>query len=149
MNAIPHFWGHLWNRHLQIGAQLRIKASARPRQSNAELFVSPLVIIDEPAVLRRYETKLTQLEVRCCGLFRSPNLDTLILTTDIWSRAHGGCDRSAEDAYSSMAPDPTFAFVGGQWCPTLDFVIAFWIMIYVSHIVNFTILYSRLRAQRS
>jgi hypothetical protein len=40
-----------------------------------------------------------------------------------------------------MAPDPTFAFVGGPWCPTLDFVIAFWIMIYVSHIVNFTILY--------
>jgi hypothetical protein len=70
-------------------------------------------------------------------------LDTLILTTDIWiwSGAHGGCDRSAEDAYSSMAPDPTFAFVGGRWCPTLDFVIAFWIMIYVSHIVNFTILY--------
>jgi hypothetical protein len=34
-----------------------------------------------------------------------------------------------------MAPDPTFAFVGGPWCPTLDFVIAFWIMIYVSHIV--------------
>jgi hypothetical protein len=26
--------------------------------------------------------------------------------------------------------------------PTLDFVIAFWIMIYVSHIVNFAILYS-------
>ena len=24
-------------------------------------------------------------------------------------RAHGGCDRSAEDAYSSMAPDPTLA----------------------------------------
>jgi hypothetical protein len=41
-----------------------------------------------------------------------------------------------------MAPDPTFAFVGGPWCPTLDFVIAFWIMIYVSHIVNFAILYS-------
>jgi hypothetical protein len=40
-----------------------------------------------------------------------------------------------------MAPDPTFAFVGGPWCPTLDFVIAFWIMIYVSHIVNFAILY--------
>jgi hypothetical protein len=65
------------------------------------------------------------------------------LTTNIWiwSGAHGGCDRSAEDAYSSMALDPTFAFVGGLWCPTLDFVIAFWIMIYVSHIVNFTILY--------
>jgi hypothetical protein len=27
-------------------------------------------------------------------------------------RAHGGCDRSAEDAYSSMAPDPILAFVG-------------------------------------
>jgi hypothetical protein len=26
-------------------------------------------------------------------------------------RAHGGCDRSAEDAYSSMAPDPTFALL--------------------------------------
>jgi hypothetical protein len=36
----------------------------------------------------------------------------------------------------------TFAFVGGPWCPTLDFVIAFWIMIYVSHIVNFAILYT-------
>jgi hypothetical protein len=40
-----------------------------------------------------------------------------------------------------MAPNPTFAFVGGLWCPTLDFVIAFWIMIYVSHIVNFVIWY--------
>jgi hypothetical protein len=40
-----------------------------------------------------------------------------------------------------MAHDPTFAFVGGPWCPTLDFVIAFWIMIYVSHIVNFAIMY--------
>jgi hypothetical protein len=40
-----------------------------------------------------------------------------------------GCDRSAEDAYSSASPDPTFAFVGGPCCPTLDFVIVFWIMI--------------------
>jgi hypothetical protein len=39
------------------------------------------------------------------------------------------CERSAEDAYPSEAPDPTFAFVGGLCCPTLDFVIAFWIMI--------------------
>jgi hypothetical protein len=39
------------------------------------------------------------------------------------------CDRSAEDAYSSVAPDPTFAFVGGPCCSILDFVIAFWIMI--------------------
>ena len=57
-----------------------------------------------------------------------------------------GCDRSADDAYSSMAPGPTFAFVGGPCCPTLDFVIAFWIMIYVLHIVNFAILYTNLRA---
>jgi hypothetical protein len=28
-------------------------------------------------------------------------------------------------------PDPTFAFVGGPCCPTLDFVIALWIMITV------------------
>jgi hypothetical protein len=26
-------------------------------------------------------------------------------------------------------PDPTFAFVGGPCCPTLDFVIAFWTMV--------------------
>jgi hypothetical protein len=44
-------------------------------------------------------------------------------------RAHGRCDRSAEDAYSSAAPDHTLAFVWGLCCPTLDFVIAFWIMI--------------------
>jgi hypothetical protein len=47
----------------------------------------------------------------------------MILTTDIWSGAHSGSDRSAEDAYSSAAPDPTFAFVGSPCCPTLDFVI--------------------------
>jgi hypothetical protein len=40
-----------------------------------------------------------------------------------------GCDRSAEDDYSSAAPDPTFAFSGGPCCTTLDIVIAFWIMI--------------------
>jgi hypothetical protein len=47
----------------------------------------------------------------------------------ISSKAHSGCDRSAEDAYSSAAPDPTFAFVGGPCCLTLDFVFALWIMI--------------------
>jgi hypothetical protein len=47
----------------------------------------------------------------------------------ISTNAHGSCDRSAEDAYSSMAPDPTFAFVGGPCCLTLDFVFAFWFMI--------------------
>jgi type IV secretory pathway VirB3-like protein len=41
-----------------------------------------------------------------------------------------------------MAPDPTFTFVGGPWCSALDFVIAFCIMISVSHIVNFSILYT-------
>ena len=35
-NATPHLWDHLWNAHLQTGAQLRIKVSARSRQSNAE-----------------------------------------------------------------------------------------------------------------
>jgi hypothetical protein len=35
----------------------------------------------------------------------------------------------AGDAYSSAEPDPTFTFVGGQCCPTLDFVVAFRIMI--------------------
>jgi hypothetical protein len=64
-----------------------------------------------------------------CGLFRLPNFDTLNLTTDVWNVAHGGYDRSAEDAYSSAAPEPTLAFVGGLCCPTLDFVIAFWITI--------------------
>jgi hypothetical protein len=47
----------------------------------------------------------------------------------IGDRAHGVCDLSAEDAYSSMAPDTTFAFVGGPCCLTLDFVFALWIMI--------------------
>jgi hypothetical protein len=49
-----------------------------------------------------------------------------------WNRfyhSYGGCDRSTEDAYSSSAPDPTLAFVGGLCYPTLDFVIAFWIII--------------------
>jgi hypothetical protein len=54
----------------------------------------------------------------------------------ITTKAHGGCDRSAEDAYSPMATDPIFAFDGGPCCPTLDFVFD-----YVLHIVNFAILY--------
>jgi hypothetical protein len=58
-----------------------------------------------------------------------PDLGTLILTTDILSGTHGGFDRSAEDAYSSWAPDPSLTFVGGLCCPTLDFVIAFWTMV--------------------
>jgi hypothetical protein len=50
------------------------------------------------------------------------------MTSDTWNGVHGGCDWSAGDAHSA-APDPTFAFVGGPCCPTLDFVIAFRIMI--------------------
>jgi hypothetical protein len=47
----------------------------------------------------------------------------------ISTNVHGGCDRSADDAYSSMTPDPTFAFFGGPCCLTLDFLFAIWIMI--------------------
>jgi hypothetical protein len=32
-------------------------------------------------------------------------------------------------AVFSSSADPTFAFVGGPCCPTLDFVIAFWTMV--------------------
>jgi hypothetical protein len=55
------------------------------------------------------------------GLFRFPNLDTLILTTDFYVLygVHGGCDRSAGDAYSSMAPDPTYDVFGGPYTPIL------------------------------
>jgi hypothetical protein len=45
------------------------------------------------------------------------------------TKVHDGCDRLAEDAYSSMAPDPTLAFVKGPFYLTLDFVFALWIMI--------------------
>jgi hypothetical protein len=47
----------------------------------------------------------------------------------LWARE--GCGQSAEDAYSSVAPDPTIAFVGGPYCSKLDFVFAFWIDDYV------------------
>jgi hypothetical protein len=52
------------------------------------------------------------------------------------------CDRSAEDAYSSYAPDLTFAFVGRSVLPYTRFLFAFWIMITL-YIVNFAILYKR------
>jgi hypothetical protein len=46
-------------------------------------------------------------------------------------RAHSGCDRPAEDAYPSMTPDPTFAFVGLRVVlhNTIQFVFSFWIVI--------------------
>jgi hypothetical protein len=40
----------------------------------------------------------------------------------ISTKAHGGCDGLAEDAYSSMANDLTFAFVRSPCRLTLDFV---------------------------
>jgi hypothetical protein len=58
----------------------------------------------------------------------------LALTTDnpvylISTKGARGCDRSTEDAYSSAAPDPTFAVFGRPCCPKLDFVFAFWTLI--------------------
>jgi hypothetical protein len=68
------------------------------------------------------------------GLYAEWFVSILALTTGnpvylISTKAHGGCDRSAEDAYSSMALDPTFAFVGGPCCFKLNFLFALWIMI--------------------
>jgi hypothetical protein len=95
-----------------------------------------------------------------CGLFRLTDLETLILIADcsvypiwtfwywlqivpiliashiFWNRARSGCNQSAEDSYSSMAPDPTFAFFGVPCCPTLDFVFIFWIMIRFSTLLT-------------
>jgi hypothetical protein len=45
--------------------------------------------------------------------YRTTLMQTL-LQSPFELRAHGGCDRSTEDAYSSMAPDPTFTVVGGR-----------------------------------
>ena len=59
-------------------------------------------------------------------------------------RTHGGCDQSAEDAYSSMAFDPTLTFVGGPCCPhsTLYILLGFLIMFsdcYLRHLILPTI----------
>jgi hypothetical protein len=48
-------------------------------------------------------------------------------------RAHGGFDRSADDAYSSAAPVPTLAFVDGLYCPALDFVFVFGLWLRFTH----------------
>jgi hypothetical protein len=58
----------------------------------------------------------------------------------ISTKVHGGRDRSAEDVYSSMAPDPTFAFVGGT-CYLTRFCICPLDYDYDLHIVNFAVLY--------
>jgi hypothetical protein len=62
----------------------------------------------------------------------------------ISTKAHGGYDRSAEDAYSSMAPDPTFVFFGGPYYLHSILYLPLALCLdydYVLHIVNFAILY--------
>ena len=44
-------------------------------------------------------------------------------------RAHGGCDRTADNAYSSMAPDPTFALSEVRVALHSILYMFFWIMI--------------------
>ena len=68
---------------------------------------------------------------------------TLRLNTEWDLRAHGGCDRSAGDAYSSMAPDPT----SGSCAPILWFVFPIWLMRlntvrYFRHFIRKWILFS-------
>jgi hypothetical protein len=74
----------------------------------------------------------------CLRIFPLTWLSVLILTADnsvylIWTHwfwlliftfdiAHGGCDRSAGDACSSMAPDPTSDIFRGPCTPILWFV---------------------------
>jgi hypothetical protein len=62
-----------------------------------------------------------------CRLFWSSNRDTLNLTIDIWiwNGAYGGCDRSEGIAHCSAAPDPTYVFIKGPCCPTLDLYLLF------------------------
>jgi hypothetical protein len=47
----------------------------------------------------------------------------------ISTKPYGGCDQSAENVYSSVAPDPNFTFVGGPCCLAFDFVFDIWIII--------------------
>jgi hypothetical protein len=47
----------------------------------------------------------------------------------ILTKGNGGFNRSADDAYSYMALDPTFALVDGPCFLALDFVYVFGIMI--------------------
>jgi hypothetical protein len=72
-------------------------------------------------------TRRTDFDSR---LFRLPNLDTLILTFD--NGAHGGCDRSTGDSYSSMAPDPTSDIFKGPCTPILWFVFPIKIMRWIT-----------------
>jgi hypothetical protein len=65
-----------------------------------------------------------------CGLFCLLDAGyTELNSTWYGDMAYGRCDWSAEDAYSSMTYDPTFAFLGSPCCSALDFVFALWITI--------------------
>jgi hypothetical protein len=110
--------GDVWGTTMTVLIMISISL----RRLAPELFSSTA----QDAIICVYLARLTNFD---CGLFHLPTLDTPNLTTDIWiwNGAHGGCDRSAEDAHYFATPDPTFAFVGGSCCPTLDFVIAFWL----------------------
>jgi hypothetical protein len=60
----------------------------------------------------------------------------IIPYAEFWPRAHDGCDRSAKNVYTSMAPDHTFVFVRGPFWSTFGFVFAFWIMIMFYTLLN-------------
>jgi hypothetical protein len=77
-----------------------------------------------PILTADFSVYLTRRSDFDSGLFRLPNSDTLILTTDfyVWYGVHGGCDRSAGDAYSSMTLDPTSDIFRGPYTPILWFV---------------------------
>jgi hypothetical protein len=120
------------NRPFTLNQSLSFIVSRGPCKPDFHcgLFHLPDLCTDFDSGFSVYLAWLTDFD---CWLFRLPNFDTLNLTTDIWNGAHGGCDRSAEDAYSFVAPDSTFAFVEGPCCPTLDFVIAFWLRLRFTH----------------
>jgi hypothetical protein len=76
-----------------------------------------------------------------CVLFRSRNLDTPNLNTDIliWNGTHGGCDRSAGDAHSG-----TWSYLRicrRSLLPYTRFCNCLLDYDCVLHIVNFAILY--------
>jgi hypothetical protein len=49
-----------------------------------------------------------------------------LVCTSFRLRSHSKCEWSSEDAYSSLAPDPTFDLVGGPSCPKVYGVGGLW-----------------------
>ena len=67
----------------------------------------------------------------------------LILTTicsfyPIRLLAHGGCDRLAGDAYSSLAPDRTAGISSGPYLPCTHHLIVFWV--FLDHMIGYGLL---------